>query len=113
MYIVIDSLIYHIECNDVYDIIKRDIAKLDTSDYPIDNVYGMPLANKKVPGLIKDENNSAIMIEFISGFRLKMYALRVDGKKDKKKVKGVKSNVVARIITFDDYTRYLFDMISK
>jgi len=32
-----DSLIYHIECDDVYDIMKRDITKFDTSDYPIDN----------------------------------------------------------------------------
>jgi len=60
--------------------------------------------NKKVPGLIKDENNGAIMTEFV-GLRAKMYAVRVDGKKDTKKVKGVKSNVVARTITFDDYTR--------
>jgi len=29
-----------------------------------------------------------------------MYALRVDGKKDTKKVKGIKSNVVAKSITF-------------
>jgi len=41
------------------------------------------------------------MTEFI-GFRAKMYALCIDGKKDTKKVKGVKSNVVAKSITFDD-----------
>ncbi|KYN17140.1 hypothetical protein ALC57_10584 [Trachymyrmex cornetzi] len=35
----------------------------------------------------------------------------VDGKKDTKKVKGVKSNVVARTITFDDYTCCLNDEI--
>jgi len=74
---------------------KRDIAKFGTSDYPIDNAYGIPLDNKKVPGLMKDENNGAIMTEFV-GLRAKMYALRVDGKVDTKKVKGVKSNVVAR-----------------
>jgi len=59
---------------------------------------------------MKDENNSVIMTEFI-GLRAKMYALRVDGKKDTKKIKGIKSNVVARTITFDDYTRCLFDEI--
>ena len=71
----------------------------------------MPLANKKVnPGLMKDENNGAIMTEFVS-LRAKMYAVRVDGKKDTKKVKGVKSNVVAQTITFDDYTRCLNEEI--
>jgi len=101
-----DSLIHNIEYDDIYDIMKRDIAKFDTSDYPIDNEYGIPLVNKKIPGLMKDENNGAIMTEFV-GLRAKMYALRVDGKKVTKKVKGVKSNVVARTITFDDYTRCL------
>ena len=110
MYTDTDSLIYHIECEDIYENIKRDIAKFDTSDYAADNPYGIPLENKKVPGLMKDENNGAIMIEFV-GLRAKMYALRVDGKKDTKKVKGVKSNVVARTITFDDYTRCLNDQI--
>jgi len=57
---------------------------------------------------MKNENNGAIMTKFV-GLRAKMYALRVDGKKDTKKVKGVKSNVIAKSITFDDYTRYLFD----
>jgi len=37
--------------------------------------------------------------------------VRVDGKKDTKKVKGVKSNIVVRTITFDDYTRCLQDEI--
>ncbi|KYN09368.1 hypothetical protein ALC57_18526 [Trachymyrmex cornetzi] len=32
-----NSLIYHVECNDVYDIMKRDINRLDTSDYTVDN----------------------------------------------------------------------------
>jgi len=108
MYTDTDSLIYLIECNDVYDIMKRDISRFDTSDYAVDNAYGIPLINKKVPGLMKDENNGAIMTEFV-GLRAKMYALRIDGKKDTKKVKGVKSNVVAKSITFDDYTQCLFD----
>ena len=103
MYIDTDSLIYHIECDDVYDIMKCDISRFDTSDYSSDNAYSIPLANKKVPGLMKDENNDAIMIEFV-GLRAKMYALRVEEKKDTKKAKGVKNNVVARSIKFEDYT---------
>ncbi|XP_071628361.1 uncharacterized protein [Temnothorax longispinosus] len=105
-----DSLIYHVECDDVYETMKSDIDKFDTSDYAIYNAYDIPLENKKVPGLMKDENNGAIMTEFV-GLRAKMYALKVDGKKDTKKAKGVKSNVVARTITFDDYTRCLKDEI--
>ncbi|XP_025075788.1 uncharacterized protein LOC112553079 [Pogonomyrmex barbatus] len=110
MYTDTDSLVYHIECDDVYEAMKRDIARFDTSDYPTNNAYEMPLANKKVPGLMKDENNGAIMTEFV-GFRAKMYAVRVDGRKDIKKVKGVQNNVVTRTITFDDYTRCLNEEI--
>ncbi|XP_036139771.1 uncharacterized protein LOC118644715 [Monomorium pharaonis] len=97
-----------IECDDVYETMKRDIARFDTSDYPVDN--GMPLKNKKIPGLMKDENNGAIRTEFV-GLRAKMYALKVNGKKDTKKAKGVKNNVIARAITFEDYTRCLRDEI--
>ncbi|XP_025075437.1 LOW QUALITY PROTEIN: uncharacterized protein LOC112552975, partial [Pogonomyrmex barbatus] len=105
-----DSLIYHIQCDDVYETMKRDIARFDMSDYPPGNAYGMPLVNIKVPSLMKDENNGAIMIEFV-GLRAKMYAVRVDGRKDIKKVKGVKNNVVTRTITFNDYTRCLNEEI--
>ena len=59
---------------------------------------------------MKDENNGAIITEFI-GLGVKMYALRVEGKKGTKKAKGVKSNVVTRSITFEDYTRCLNDAI--
>ncbi|XP_025075895.1 uncharacterized protein LOC112553103 [Pogonomyrmex barbatus] len=110
MYIGTDSLVYHIQCDDVYETMKRDIARFDMSDYPPGNAYGMPLVNKKVPSLMKDENNGAIMTEFV-GLRVKMYAVRVDDRKDIKKAKGVKNNVVTRTITFDDYTRCLNEVI--
>ncbi|XP_011166542.2 uncharacterized protein LOC105200606 [Solenopsis invicta] len=103
-----DSLLYHVECDDIYENIKRDIARFDTSDYPRGNVYGMPRVNKKVPGLMKDENAGSIISEFV-GLRAKMYALRVIGKNGTKKIKGVKKNLVAKCITFEDYVRCLND----
>ncbi|XP_043264093.1 uncharacterized protein LOC122404229 [Colletes gigas] len=112
MYTDTDSLIYHIECDNIYELMIRDIARFDTSDYPSDNRYGIPLVNKKIPGLMKDENNGAIMTEFV-GLRAKMYAMQVDGKNDTKKVKGVKSNVVARTITYDDYVQCLMGEVEK
>ncbi|EZA50199.1 hypothetical protein X777_11338 [Ooceraea biroi] len=112
MYTDTDSLIYRIECEDAYADMRRDIARFDTSDYPADNAYDMPQRNKNVPGLnlMKDENNGAVMTEFI-GLRAKMYALRVCGKKDTKKIKGVCRSVVGRTITFDDYARCLSESV--
>jgi len=60
-----NTLIYHVEY--VYDIMKRDISRFDTSDY----AYGISLGNKKVLSLMKDENNGAIMTEFV-GLRAKI-----------------------------------------
>jgi len=39
MYTDTDSFIYHIECDDVYDVMKRDINKFDMSDYPTDTTH--------------------------------------------------------------------------
>ncbi|XP_011879541.1 PREDICTED: uncharacterized protein LOC105568451 [Vollenhovia emeryi] len=109
MYTDTDSLIYFVVCDDIYEDMKRSIERFDTSDYAENNAYGMPRTNKSVPGLMKDENRGAIIVEFV-GLRAKMYAARVLGQSDTKKVKGVKRNVVERTITFDDFTRTLRDM---
>ncbi|XP_025264636.1 uncharacterized protein LOC112638002 [Camponotus floridanus] len=106
LYTDTDSLIYSVECEDAYERIKRDIDRFDTSDYAVDNPYGAPRAHKKVLGLMKDENNGALMLEFV-GLRAKMYALRVKDRGDTKKSKGVRSSVVARTLTFNDYERCL------
>jgi len=70
MYTDTNSLIYHVEYDYVYDM-KRDRNRFDTNNYTVD--IGISLANKT--GLMKDENNDVIMIEFI-GLRAKMYTLR-------------------------------------
>ncbi|XP_077280127.1 uncharacterized protein LOC143907319 [Temnothorax americanus] len=101
-----DSLIYSLECENAHERMRRDIDRFDTSDYTKNNAHGMPRVNKKVPGLMKDENNGAIMTEFV-GLRAKMYTYRVLGRDDTKRIKGVKRNVVAKKITFEDYVACL------
>lgn len=104
LYTDTDSFIYKILCDDFYAEMKEDIHKYDTSDYADSNVYGMPRANKKVPGLMKDENNGSCMTEFV-GLRSKMYSVRVNNPKkpELKKAKGVKTYVLNNSICFDDY----------
>ncbi|XP_031785674.1 uncharacterized protein LOC100113970 [Nasonia vitripennis] len=73
-----DSLIYELRNIDIYEFMKRDIEHFDTSDYSENNTFGMPVANKKVVGLMKNECNGRIMTEFV-GLRSKMYSIRVEG----------------------------------
>ncbi|XP_066590540.1 uncharacterized protein [Prorops nasuta] len=102
LYTDTDSLIYEFKCENIYDFIREKIDYFDTSDYPINNIYNIPLVNKKVIGLMKDECNGNLMSEFV-GLRSKMYAYRINGvNKDKKCIKGIKSYVVKNI-EFDDY----------
>ena len=111
LYMDTDSLIMEIKTDDFYCDVKNDLLQdfdtFDTSDYPKDNAYGIPLANKKVLGKFKDELNGKIMEEFI-GLRSKLYSYKVfeDGK-ETKKAKGIKKNVVQKQICFDDFRKCL------
>ena len=50
---------------------------------------------------MKHENNGSILTECVG---LRANVVRIDDKKNTKKTKSVKSNIVAQTITFDDYT---------
>ncbi|KAE9523187.1 hypothetical protein AGLY_016420 [Aphis glycines] len=107
LYTDTDSLILEIKTDDFYQDIKINLDHFDTSDYPKDNIYDLPLVNKKVLGKFKDELNGKIMTEFI-GLRSKLYSHRIlDSEKEIKKSKGVKKNVVENKICFDDFKNCL------
>ena len=86
-----DSLIMEVKTNDFYEDVKtKFITEFDTSDYPKDNIYNMPLVNKNVLGKFKDELSGQIMSEFI-GLRSKMYSYKMhESGKECEKAKGVK-----------------------
>ncbi|XP_048514340.1 uncharacterized protein LOC125501753 [Athalia rosae] len=102
LYTDTDSLLYHFTVPNIYECMKADLYKFDTSDYPVDNVYEMPLVNRKVVGLMKNETNAKIITEFI-GLRAKLYCFKVlNDHEDKKRAKGVKGSTL-RTIIFNDY----------
>ena len=107
LYTDADLLILEIKTDDIYQDTKINLDHFDTSDYPKDNIYGLPLVNKKVLGKFKDELKGKIMTEFI-GLRSKLYSHRVlDTEKEIKKAKGVKKNVVENKICFNDFQNCL------
>ncbi|KAJ8914882.1 hypothetical protein NQ315_014895 [Exocentrus adspersus] len=102
LYTDTESLIYDIKCDDFYEIVKENLHKFDTSDFKQDNPYCIPRVNKKVVGLMKDENNGVIMTEFV-GLRAKMYSIKCGSVCTTKKIKGVKKDVIKNHIKFLDY----------
>lgn len=99
IYMDTDSFVISSE-KDIYEIIKNNSDKFDTSEYKPENVYGIRSLNKKVLGLMKDENSGKIMREF-AGLKAKAYAYTVEDNanctKTIKKVKGVKKSVVKKL----------------
>ncbi|XP_031329137.1 uncharacterized protein LOC116179983 [Photinus pyralis] len=106
LYTDTDSLIYSFSVPDIYESIRENIDKFDTSNYNHNNVFGIPLVNKKVPGLMKDENNGKIMLEFV-GLRAKMYSYLVDGKVFKRSKGSTYASI--REITLEDYKNSIFN----
>ena len=99
-----DSLMYEIETEDFYKDINDDVlTRFDTSNFPKDHPSGILTgANKKVPGLFKDEAGGEIIDEFC-GLRAKLYSLKMYKGKEIKKCKGIKRSVVKNTIAHQDY----------
>lgn len=103
-----DSFVFHVETRDYYEDMKKNLEQYDTSDYSkeIRERFGMPIVNKKVTGVFKDELKGEIIVEFV-GLRSKMYSVRTANEDKMKKAKGVKEYVVKKHIKFDDYVHCL------
>ncbi|XP_076632284.1 uncharacterized protein LOC143347188 [Colletes latitarsis] len=109
LYTDTDSLIYELQCEDAYDVMKNNLHWFDTSNYKRDNQFNMPLVHEKEIGLMKDENGGKIMTTFV-GLKAKVYSIRVNGvNEDIKKIKGIKRKVVKTHITHEDFLRYVDD----
>ncbi|XP_055310959.1 uncharacterized protein LOC129573854, partial [Sitodiplosis mosellana] len=64
LYTDTDSFILDVKTECFYSDMSNDIDKYDTSDYPEPNQFNIPQANKKVPGVFKDELRGEIMAEY-------------------------------------------------
>ncbi|XP_049886984.1 uncharacterized protein LOC126381640 [Pectinophora gossypiella] len=106
-YMDTDSFLYLIHTKDFYLDIKSTFhSYFDTSNYDEQNQWCLPIKNKKVPGLFKDEMGGKIITDFV-GLRSKLYCVK-NCDQVIKKAKGVKSSVV-RDLTITDYEKVLFD----
>ena len=83
------SLTYEIEAEDVYNDFQKDKDRFDNSDYPKESPY-FDATNKKVIGKFKDEAAGVPICEFI-GLRSKMYSYMKDNQKGGKTAKGIKN----------------------
>lgn len=107
LYTDTDSFMLNVKTDSFYTDMVADIdERYDTSDYPLNNVYGIEQKNKKQPGFFKDELNGRLMTEFV-GLRSKMYSFRCSDSNnvcsETKKAKGVTKNTVTKTIQFSDY----------
>lgn len=102
-----DSFIYVINTLDFYEDLKNVFLKFfDTSNFNNNNQFDLPLINKKVPGLFKDEMSGQLISDFV-GLRSKLYCVRTL-ERVIKKAKGVKSYVI-RDLNMLDYESVLLN----
>ena len=121
-----DSLLYSIETPNIYDDIRKHHEEFDVSNYPNNHpifvrdspetVRWLKNKNKKVVGKMKDEAGGDRIIEFV-GLRAKAYSYIQEEYDEKtktfinaevKKLKGIKRNVVKRLIHFENYKNCLY-----
>ncbi|CAB0044390.1 unnamed protein product, partial [Trichogramma brassicae] len=68
---------------------KNNISEFDTSDYPDPNQFNMPRENKKVIGVVKDELQGSIFLEFVA-LRAKAYYCKYEQQQENAELKKAK-----------------------
>ena len=107
LYTDTDSLIVHIQTDDICADMAQHADQYDMSNYPSDRFLHSN-ANKKVLGKMKDECAGTPIAEFV-GLKPKIYSiLKVDGGQERRS-KGVKKSVVKKYILYEQYKAALFD----
>ena len=82
-------------------------SRFDTSNYEVNRP--LPTGkNKKIIGLMKDELEGKVIMEFVT-LRPKTYSYLTDDGKEDKKAKGTKKFVIKRMIKFNDYKNCLLN----
>lgn len=83
-----DSFVYEIYTNDFYYDLKYHFLQYsDSSNYDNENEFAIPLINKKIPGLFKDEMGGRYITDCV-GLRSKLYSLKTSNSVIKK-AKGI------------------------
>ena len=102
-----DSLILDIRTEDIYRDMGNNFDLYDTSNYSKDHPL-FSAVNKKVLGKMKDECGG-MPIDEVVAIRPKMYSVNKADKKNIRKAKGVKKNVIEKEITHEHYKEALFE----
>ena len=108
LYTDTDSLVYHVQTEDLYSDLNSLKEYFDFSNYdPSHSLFSS--RNKKIPGYFKDECGGKSIKCFVS-LRSKMYAFILDDNNEEKKIaKGVHKSVIHHKLKFKNYFKSLFN----
>lgn len=100
LYTDTDSFILEIQTNNIYEDMKTNLNRFDTSNYAINNIYKIPITKSEV-GKFKDEY-AGEPIEFFYGTGAKAYCIKTKNNVSKK-AKGIKTSSVKNQLDFVHY----------
>uniref|UniRef100_A0A158P4E4 DNA-directed DNA polymerase n=1 Tax=Tetranychus urticae TaxID=32264 RepID=A0A158P4E4_TETUR len=106
LYTDTDSLIYHLQTDNLNQDLKKVNSVMDFSNYPQQHQLYSNVNEKKI-GFLKDEMAGEPIYEFV-GIKAKLYAFK-SAKGESKRAKGVQRCVLEREISFKDYIDCIYN----